>query len=289
MKRIKTLSKETRGLYSSLLRSLFLCFVALVAIATATAAWFVNNTSVQSGSSSVSANNKVIRLASAGYRQTVEEDILMLSPGNDISYDGKNYFYTDSKEIALRMDANDYVIYPGASGTVEFYVIPIEDGPLSFEVELVLNGYDEEGHKVDDDILNRLINGHILLFGNYDNGIYSDWMFDIQTGVNKKQISLPEDAKKDVPYKFSVYWIWPLRYENLIGGLVGNDSNLIEYVGSQKNNLNQINNQYVYYSNIFISKKQNLDNDNDFDDGYNLADEYIGSNAEYLYLSIKRG
>lgn len=60
MKGIKGLNKETKELYSSLGRSLFLCFVALFAIVTATAAWFVLNTEVNSSSSTVSTNEGMI-------------------------------------------------------------------------------------------------------------------------------------------------------------------------------------------------------------------------------------
>lgn len=59
MSKKRGLSKETKELYTSLGRSVFLCFVALFAIVIATAAWFVNNTNVNGGGANITATDGI--------------------------------------------------------------------------------------------------------------------------------------------------------------------------------------------------------------------------------------
>lgn len=294
MRKRKGLKKETKVLYSSLIRSLFLCFVALFAIVTATVAWFVNNTSVNSGTAQVSADFEPLKLAvlSKDSRQEAEKTVLKLLDGKTFTdKNGNEYYYTDKETIALRLEKNGYEVSPGAKGKIEFYVIP-GGSSTNVTLQIELGAYGEDENKninpINNSILTTLMKGHILFFDNYENGMYSGWLLK-KNGNNgyANEITIDLTGKEaGVPVKVDLYWIWPTRYENLVKDFDGSDTRI--FAESQTESMIVIPNGYRY-SYIYLTNKESLENVAKRSEAYDLADEYIGSNAQYLYLKIHTG
>lgn len=296
MNKRKGLREETKELYASLGRSLFLCFVALFAIVTATVAWFVNNSIVNSSGISISYKQDKVVLATKGYRQNAEDRLLSLSEGDKT--ENNEYYYTYDKEIALRMSEGENVaVSPGKSGCITFYIIPESDGVQTVSLYLGVSGYKEVavdnsfiGEKINNVVVNSLLCGRILFFRNAD---YTGWMrgsTSISGGISYRIEATNTDAKAGEPWPINIYWIWPLKYENLKNDFGGN-SDIVNYVVEQSTNLTKIANNDYFYSEIFLTKDyntaENVLMEDKRSDAYNYADEYIGKNVDYLCVTIQ--
>ena len=180
-------------------RSLRFAFTALLAIVAVCIAWFVANNRVTMTGTQISAENTVpFELASIGSRQKVEIDKLKENNKNILSagtssqkYEKYIDIYTGTEET-LEKDLNGnnpefhvgtsglawYLngqesLVPGAGGKLEFYLIPKKSGLTSAAVKLNLKGYTEDNSgkaiELDNDKIQRLLNGHILFFRHLDN------------------------------------------------------------------------------------------------------------------------
>lgn len=286
--------KNTRRLLiAELIKTSVLVLSAFAAIVLGTIAWFSSNTKVASGGIEISHQYDTIRLATKGERQTAEINLLKLTSGDDTvyRYDNEDYYYTDGGEIALRLSDPKVAVSPGMSGEISFYIIPSRDGPQTVTLHLGLAGYKETkaengstGSKINDPVLSSLISGHILLF---EDNTYSKWLpGSVSTGGSNYQITASKpDAKTGKPWQVKLYWVWPLRYENMKDDFNG----LLNAFIDKQTKLTQIRETGYYYSQIFLSKSQNLEHaDTEArSDAYNQADEYIGRNANYLYVTIQ--
>ena len=295
--------EQLKRFWIELLRSGIFTLAALAVLVFACIAWFTANTRVHSKTASITSQHEIVRIATKGVRQTPERTFLKLSEGTSYTADGETYYYVETGDIALRL-SEEYIVSPGASGSVTFYIIPTHDGSMTATLYLELAGYKEtEGEnseqksaaRVNDPVLNALLSGHILLFNKYENNHYSEWLSNNSTGDswnNTITITLPDDTKKDEPYPVTIYWIWPLLYENMKKDLYAEASEeytarFSPFIESQIENMEKIDGTSYYYSRIFLAKEGNISNLDERTKAYNLADEYIGSNADYLYLSIQ--
>lgn len=284
-------------LCKELLKTGTFLIAASIVIVFGTIAWFVGSNQVQASTSDISAQHDLLRLATMGpYRQTPEESYLQLPNDNDttkIVYDGNEYYYTEGGTIALRLDSQ-VSVFPGAKGTVTFYLIPKRSGSLRATLFLELAGYQEStengltiAKRIENDVLNALLSGHILLFGKMNpDGSYSErlWSEDAQTHV----LHVDQNAVADVPIPVTFYWVWPLRYENMKND-VSFDPDFTDWLKTQETSLTgSINGSNYWYNSIFLAESgTDLKNPLQADDAYNQADEYIGHNSNYLYLSIQ--
>lgn len=294
--------RTTMRLWAELLKTCLFIFAALAVIVIGSIAWFAANTRVQSGTASISAKNEMIRLATKGNRQSSEEEWLNLRDGEPYPYDVDTYYYTVGERIALRL-SEEYVVSPGASGSISFYIIPTQDGAMHVTLYLGLAGYAEstdpggttQVSRVADDVLDALLSGHILLFHDYADGHYSGWLGTGTAGMlsNAITVTLPDTAQANVPFEVTLYWIWPLRYENMVDDLYaqGNAEYAAQFkpfVEAQASELTVIPEASKYsYSRIFLTGEKALSTTDSRSRAYNLADEYIGTNADYLYLTIQ--
>lgn len=296
-------SEILRSLIAQLVKVSFFALAALIVIFVGTRAWFVANNRVTADGMQIQGRNSLIRLATTGSRQRAEEEYLKVANGEKLP-DGQaflypkqgqteTYYYTEDGAIALRMNGQKEVS-PGATGKVTFYIIPSQNGELNTTVYLQLAGYQVVNGAAQEipnnQILKTLLNGHILLFLNHegeDEGedVYSGWLgSDVSKPI---PISIP-DAEQDTPVAFTVYWIWPLRYENMVP--LSGDETYTNWMEEQidANRLTPISGINYCYNNIFLAEKgSDLSGRDDKDNAYNLADEFIGTNAEYLYLTIR--
>lgn len=279
-------------------RTAVFALVVLFVIVLASSAWFVSNSKVDSGGIMISHQFDTIRLATQGERQTAEETLLNLPTGETESYNDKTYYYTEAGEIALRLSTSEIAASPGTSGEISFYIIPNCDGAQSATLHLGLAGYEETkaedgsvtGNRISDKVLSSLLSGHILLFQTYGNGQYSDWL---QGSVTEDRLNYQftvtnSNAKANVPWEVKLYWVWPLRYENMAGDFIVNGQNLLwGYIEAQATGLNRLGETNYFYSQIFLTKDADLSSADSRSDAYNQADEYIGTKADYLYVTVQ--
>lgn len=298
--------KETlKYFWKDFLKTGVFILAVIIVIIIAGIAWFVANNRASGDASSISAQQEIVRIASKGVRQTAEKNSnLNLSGGTEYRYGEEIYYYTEGGEIAMHL-SEDYSVSPGASGFIEFYIIPTRDGATTVNLYLGLAGYadklstggtSKQAERVEDATLEALLSGHILLFKKYENGYYYEWLYNGGTdGIlnNKITIQLPEDSKEGVPYPYKLYWIWPKRYENMVNDLFVEGSteftnDFSPFIEGQANTeYTQIGETSYSYSRIFLANTWPLTSFETRTKAYNLADEYIGTNADYLYLTIR--
>lgn len=306
-KKIETASPEEAALLRDALlhqlwKSAFFALAAVSVIAFATIAWFVSNTQVHSGTAAVSSGFEPIKLATKGVRQDADQYLkeLLENKGDEVKtqkYNNETYYYTDGGSIALRLDVKDYEVSPGARGKVTFYVIPT-NASGSMTLHIGLGGYGEiekedkskEVVQINDSVLNALLSGHILLFNTFENDVYSDWLFqdagDGYTGIFNNTITVDlSSADAGQPIEVDFYWIWPLRYENLEALLTAEEFGKLQADSLKTHDM--LNEKYKYSRVFLVEQQGNLIDDKNRSNAYDLADEYIGGNAQYLYLTIQ--
>lgn len=298
--------RRTRKIF---LQSGLFLLAALIVAVLSSLAWFAINTGVLGSTSRVSSKKHATRLASKGVRLSEEIEELGLADGTSFHYNNETYYYTEDGEIAMRF-AKEQNICPGARGQVDFYLIPGENSPRQETLCINLKCYQKgegQGGRVapaEDAVLNRLLGGHILLFAQYKDGFFSGLLLDTQGEDfphNNMTVTIPVDAKADVPIPVRIYWVWPRRYENLISQRSGKGdiyapgsaeykdvfAPLLEEQNQKWETVSGTTNNSAYSYNAFFLAGENLPTTTDAKEkAYNLADEYIGTNADYLYLTI---
>lgn len=289
-------------------RSTAFAAAALIAIIALCIAWFVANHIVTGTSSSVSAKSDVLyRLASVGSRQSAEESYLKLQEGTSKELDSyidldtgkpvetKQTYHIGEASLAWYLSAQES-FQPGASGKLEFYIIPTHSGTSSLDVQYNMDAYKAEGSKavrIENEKLQNLVKGHVLLFQKLSNKTgYSGWIKD-----GKVKVNAPEGTtfEADKAYKVTVYWVWPKYFRNYIyhsrdlyGDLCVSDGEdhtaLVKFAENEKSK----DNSALFNDKLDITESINSSmSDKTLDtcsESYNLADEYIGENTKYLYL-----
>ena len=313
-------------------RSFVFAFVALIALIALGIAWFMSNSKVTSTGTSVSAqDDRLFELASVGKRQTAEEDYLkdeskksILSAGTEKTYASyiengtevqkEQTYYVGTGSLAWYLDSQESIL-PGANGKLEFYIIPKKDNVKSVTVSFDINAYvyTDEGNtdkrvvKSEDTTLQNLIQGHILFFQQLDDVHgYQKWLKADESFV----IEAPENGsfKKNVPYKVTIYWIWPQYFRNYVYTQKSTQGDLFTDAASQTSDSDYARINTFINSQRTIEKSKNklfYDESSEVQVGsdinknmaqdtleqcsnyYNKADEYIGTNAKYIYVGIK--
>lgn len=342
-------------------RSVVMMFAAVIAIIVIGIAWFVANTKVKLNTGTISsADPNSVLLASVGSRQTAESGYLKNDDGSNVLTAGEEKKYekyidavtgtvtetpnttyqVGSANLAWYLSGSNVAVSPGARGRLEFYIIPNEDNLKSVTVKLETSAYqysnrDSEpksgnAKKVDNEGIQNLVKGHILLFRSLDNtNGYSGWLGENGSfTIEAKNIPAVSDAsgdaeeaetqangsgeavfQKGVPYKVTLYWVWPKYFRNYVynnrniyGDLFASDESadykdLLNFVKAQTE---------LSGSKLFKAADSTGDgtgSSDKWDVGadaisnnmaqsaydlctkyYNQADEYIGTNADFLYI-----
>ena len=225
-------------------------------------------------------------------------------------------FYVGGSGIAWHMNG-DQSLVPGAGGKLEFYIIPKQTGLTSVTIKLNMEGYAlNEGtqklEKLEDTKIQNLLNGHILLFRYQDDQYgYHGWLgadhriiINAPTRDNGETTFVP-----NIPYKVTLYWKWPQYFRNYIytqrstyGDLFTDEmvtkygaeySSLVQFVNGQRT-ISGENGKLFYDASgnaTTISDTINKDMSDTTLDActtyYNQADEYIGTNTQYVYIQLK--
>lgn len=309
-------------------RSFVFAFVALIAVIALGIAWFMSNSKVTSTGTSVSAqDDRLFELASVGERQKAEASYLLdeskksiLSAGAEKTYASyiengtkvqkPQRYHVGTGSLAWYLDSQESIL-PGANGKLEFYIIPKKDDVKSVTVSFDINGYvyttDRRAVKSENTTLQNLIQGHILFFQQLDDVYgYQKWLEADKPFV----IKAPENGsfKQNVPYKVTIYWIWPQYFRNYVYTQKSTQGDLFTDAANQTSDSDYarintfINNQrtvekgqnklfYDESANVQVTSPINKDMAQDTLDQcskyYNKADEYIGTNAKYIYVGIK--
>lgn len=207
-------------------------------------------------------------------------------------------------------------IAPGSYGVVSFYVKPHNDS-VHLDLTFDLVGYKysptdetsdtEEPVEIDDEELNCYLNSHIMLFLNRTETtdstgaksyIYSEPILfgdDISRKIENKEF-LKSDENKIV----NIYWVWPKTLSTLVNAT----SN--EYVSTKPfcegedyekvcDNILKYPARYLYEYTQETDEDDNLielnttviaDNYEKYGDMYDLADNQIGTNINYITLRM---
>lgn len=219
-------------------------------------------------------------------------------------------YHVGTGSLAWYLDSQESIL-PGANGKLEFYIIPKKDDVKSVTVSFDINGYvyttDRRAVKSENTTLQNLIQGHILFFQQLDDVYgYQKWLEADKPFV----IKAPENGsfKQNVPYKVTIYWIWPQYFRNYVYTQKSTQGDLFTDAANQTSDSDYarintfINNQrtvekgqnklfYDESANVQVTSPINKDMAQDTLDQcskyYNKADEYIGTNAKYIYVGIK--
>lgn len=319
-------------------RSIIFAAAALVAIIIACIAWFVFNDQTKANTTAISAqNDNDFELASVGERQKVEQDVFKDSEGNNILGTGKSqskgeYIDTDTQTWETIQKNQDYHtgfsnlawylnqeenLSPGSSGKFEFYLISKKDGLTSATISLNIQPYIQSGAvaQISNDMTaKKLLNGHILFFHHLDDTYgYRDWLGEDKTFT----VTVPDNAQngktfqKGIPYKVTIYWVWPQYFRNYIYTQRSTQGDLFTDAADQSENsdyaklIKFINEQKLFRNSQLFLKKGSTDSElstsvtegeidkqisdatlNTCSQCYNDADEYIGQNIQYAYIEL---
>ena len=323
-------------------RSIVFAIAAIIAIIAIGVAWFVSNTKVSAIGAKISADNPVsFELGSTGSRSPAESDKLKdpsLSKGTSKKYNkyidvntgdetnGPIDLYCGSSNLAWYLNSSTN-IWPGASGKLEFYIIPKQDNLTSVTVTVELAAYKDKenssstvAEKIieNETKLNGLLSGHILLFrGLDDTKGYSKWIevpdsgnpsFKIEASefqnagatTDSQSNSASGSFTKDMPYKVTLYWIWPKYFRNYIYGSRNTYGDLFTDVSDKNADYTELlkfvnnssNKDKLFYgakdSDDPSSIKADMEDTvfNTWSSYYDLADEYIGNNVKYVFVNV---
>lgn len=223
-------------------------------------------------------------------------------------------YHVGTESLAWYLDSQESIL-PGANGKLEFYIIPKKDTVKPVTVSFDINGYvyttegdvDKRAVKSEDTTLQNLVQGHILFFQQLDDVHgYQKWLKADESFM----IEAPKNSpfKKNVPYKVTIYWIWPQYFRNYVYTQKSTQGDLFTDAANQKDDSDYarintfINSQrtvetkknklfYDESGKIQVGAEINKDMAQDTleqcSNYYNKADEYIGTNAKYIYVGIK--
>lgn len=253
-----------------------------------------------------------MEMAAQGTNYTLE----MIGDSNGLYYDDFHSKVIDSDSVIWTMSpsangieqnfgnytpAEDDGIYPGCSGCISFNIIPNAESEISLNFSFEVLGYNSELNENSEVVMNQLnseedadvinyLNGHILLFENYDKntGKYSNL---IQTSEDMTRIMAKKFSGINNATQVDIYWVWPLTLSNLIKADESTD--LI----CSESDITNIENFIVSYPQYFmrgitvdenspLSADMIKSNYTLYGGKYDQADNIIGVRVRYLRLKM---
>lgn len=305
-----------------LVRSACYALAALAVMAVAAYAWFARSQNAAATGMSAS---------TTATRYTITTTPGTLSDGNggysvyEKDYENGNEarnFLTELTKAGLRIDDHMQVgadsnllnhqalnltlengdpnaqLSPGASGKLEFTVIPyvtdLGDVTVSLERNFVFYDSTDAGNTQAE----KLMSGHLLFFlEKTDEDGYGNWIQDSFT-ISKDQFCEGESSETTKPYSFTLYWVWPERFHNFYyTGTSSYYRNLFQSEDSadRKNLLADMQNHLDKYFDTTVTLDGSLltaegdltgDAYTRFTRQYDLADEMIGNRIPLFQLRV---
>ena len=267
--------------------------------------WFANSTTAN-------ANNMQIIMRGDDYEvyipktnkydnNTVYEGItnfknVLVENGN--TFNNTNNLITGSN-LTFELDneyASDGVYYlvPGSYGSFTFYIKKTVDSDIEVNFNISMYGY-KKSYNTDNVVIpyiptnnpsyNKaldMLKGHILFFEERDVDNHGE-PTHYRNLINGSHFSYSTSGKsKDSVYtdyyKVTVYWEWPLLYED-----IANNTSTSETTKRYPSELlTYLNNHRSY----FFAINENSNVTIELSDGYNDGDQLIGDNIHYLIVKL---
>ncbi len=238
----EALEKEIENNKRKIVQSIVFIAAAAIALIAICMAWFVSNSRVNGTLVTVSAKYSGIEIGSEGragvhddFLKTIKKEITSYFPTSDEEHDTssggsinwmlngnsnmKNYKDGKSFKETGAEYRKDYAIEPGTKGKLDFFIKTYEDGDFSLDFSFEISPFHVESDDVkpilveNDTVEAGLLSGHILYFlgeEQSDGKIKYTWIKD-----GKFKIDIKE-ARKDIKYKYSIYWVWPLNLSTIL-------------------------------------------------------------------------
>ncbi|MDY4221242.1 MAG: hypothetical protein SOX71_01895 [Candidatus Faecousia sp.] len=282
-----------------IVRSAFLALAALGVIMFACYAWFVSSGTVTGTVGSVRIDGSSFELASVGpnvgkWDETILADNAKYGTSQDfgdrklvVTGEENDILWQISDDSHLENGAAKTGISPGSSGKLEFYVIPKRDGELRLKVSVTLAPLKRDGKQItmeDDKTLNWLLRGHFLFSYECQNALgynseNTPTLISYENGSFKLTF---QNAVTDQPIPVTLYWKWPEFLRDIIYN---------EKDGSAVKTWMTRNPSHFFYNENKPISKPNFDENftsqfREYNNYYNNADEYIGSNVYSLVLRL---
>ena len=201
-----------------------------------------------------------------------------------------NKLQTNDQNISILCDLDVYSVdgdtqvRPGSHGTLTFNIIPKKDN-LTFAVRVDFRAI-TSSHSIinasstlDQKCAANYLNGHLIVFTNegrttmLKNG-------DIYGSGESNYFYITTATVADTPTPVTLYWEWAQTYERL--KTILNENNiLLSYQTPSENSAQLTSAQEALY----IFHFNNL-NDNNYNDGYNDADQVIGDYVRYILADV---
>lgn len=337
--------QNLKNQWKTFFRTGIFLFAAVAAMIILGIAWFVSNNKVAGTGTSISASGSDFDLAAditgaestkgmydelldvpSGMKTKITEQTFLAT--NDTN-NAITWAITDDSNLNNQTGANG--IEPGSSGSLTFYIISHKDGPLSLTLDVTLTGYGYSGEEATessqlgtiDNKAQQLLEGHVLLFAEYDTKYYKNWISKDAEEWNKslgEGVSLSRDADgkltwtaenavKETAYPVTLYWIWPERLESYImsaGAYTGrrpllfpDDTYLPQKFFTTMCTVDD-SNRYFRWKEVGTFKTtvtpdvlSNMRTNfnpviyKSISEYYNLADQYLGENVRYIKLKVE--
>lgn len=272
-------------------RSLILALAALGVIVFACYAWFASNNSVTGRISGVHLKTSRFELASVGSEgkydsQLPDEEKLEGAEWGEnaegrITDSHKTILWRISNDSTLKSTLNNHRggpagIEPGTSGTLQFWVIPKDEGTINLTVSLELipqKLVDNQFNPVDDDpVALQFLKGHLMVSYRIDDA-------ETATLILPDAGSFPMELGTD-PVLVSLDWHWPFLLEEALQKDIGTflTQNPQYYLCNEKNiPVTEISTALPDPSDPEFRKYSNY---------YNNADQYIGNSMKAILFRV---
>ena len=238
----EALEKEIENNKRKIVQSIVFIAAAAIALIAICMAWFVSNSRVNGTLVTVSAKYSGIEIGSEGragvhddFLKKIKEEIASYFPTSDKAYDTSsggsiNWMLNRNSNMKNYEDGKifkdtgaeyrkDYAIEPGTKGQLDFFIKTYEDGDFSLDFSFEISPFHVESGDGTPILVGNytveagLLSGHILYFlgeEQSDGKIKYTWIKD-----GKFKIDIQE-ARKDIKYKYSIYWVWPLNLSTIL-------------------------------------------------------------------------
>lgn len=271
-------------------RSLILALAALGVIVFACYAWFVSNNSVTGRISGAQLKTSRFELASVGNKGSFDNQLSDEDQVYGTFEKSNNRYITDShKTILWRVTDSSNLgnysddqagiepagIEPGTSGTLQFWVIPKDEGTMNLTVSLKLIPQDLEDNQfvqVDDPVALQFLKGHLMVSYRIDD---AETATLIRPDAGSFQMELGTK-----PVLVRLNWHWPFLLEEALQKDIGTflTQNPQYYLCDEKNRpVTEISTALPDPSDPEFRKYSNY---------YNNADQYIGNSMKAILFRV---
>ena len=285
-----------------IVRSAFFALAALAVIVFACYAWFVSSGTVTGKVGAVRINGSSFELGSVGEQINTKSMELIppenTEPGEDwkVTDPGDGKITGSKSNILWRVTSGSNLgnhqdmtgISPGSDGTLAFYVIPKKEGPLNIKFNISLSPLDHQNQQITystNSTLNNLLRGHFLFFYSCADAAGNPQEKLLRYDNHSFSLTFP-NASVDIPILVTIKWLWPEFLRDVIDNdTIGTDIRAwIEATPSESVTPSAY---FFYNGGNEIGKVDDVTADfRMLNSYYNNADEYIGSLAKGVILSL---